>query len=593
MLGLRSATKLSTSGQQIFVRNIISVKRRSNKNSGLEFGKKINYKDLKKVEPIQPKTYENTEKELSNKEKLNNLQSYEPKTENFYYVQDFSKLGILYKPSKDIEDWAFFEKTDEYGNEYYSGDGLKLSNKFKIELGKSSNGHSVPFPRISGNSAPLVSVPSPYGQNYKRAMLNNREKLNVLDLSTLTSIEHFIKTQVANDIVGSYSIHTTTPGAIQSSGIDFVNLYESNQNRKYISDYFKKISKVFYLMSVAPKPQLSIIDGLTVGAGLGFTANSGFRVGSENSIVTISDCALGFFPNAGNVRLLNRLPDGIGLYLALTGRRIRGTELHEAGITDFFVLTEDIQGFDRNLSHCFPKNHNRLFESIVLSTTEPRSYLNGKKTHLTTHQDAIKRCFDNKTTIEEVLQALENETEFAEWAERCIRNIRRSSPISIKLTMRLFNETPTDGKGKDYYERDYNISMALTRDHSDLWEGIQSLLIQNREPMWSYKRVEDVPDSLIDEIINYKPEEKELQMKLVDLKSTFTLFENILLEYTNANQILLTEEEHQNFRNFETPSFPDKFEEILEIYDKGARSEAFYENKVLYEFLQEVEEGDF
>ncbi|KAN0034001.1 hypothetical protein ACTFIV_000481 [Dictyostelium citrinum] len=593
MLGLRKISTGSNKAVTYISRNYATtVKRRTSKNAGIEFGKKLDFKKLEKVEPIQPKPFTPSSIPPTNDQRLANIASNTEPSEKFHYSVNFSKLGVLTNADELNENWGHFKDENSKGSQ--TGSTFTIPTKSKIEIGKNSSGFSVPFPRMSGQGAPVVCVPSIFGQTYNRGMLNNRNTLNALDMATMGQVEHFIRAQIANEIVAAYSIHTTTPGVIQCGGLDFVNLYESKNNAQYLSQYFKKVSKMFYLMSVAPKPQLSMIDGLTIGAGVGFTANSGFRIGSENSILSIADCAIGFFPNAGNIRFLNRLDGGIGLYLALTGRRIRGAELLQAGIIDFLIPTNMIPTLDNQLSRLPMKNHQRLIENIAAFSIPSQTQLDGRQSHLDIYKDAIKRCFENKNTIEQVIQALENESEETyNWAQRCIKNINRSSPISIKLTMKLFNESPTDLSSNEYYERDYNISMALVNDsESDLWEGIRANLIDSREPIWKHKSYKEVDDQLIDDIINYKPPTPESTLKLTPFKSTYLMFEDILNEYYNINQFTLSDEDQSIFSTHIGNPFTREYEDAIEIFFKGARSDMYQQDRNSAEIFREMDEID-
>ncbi|EAL72228.1 hypothetical protein DDB_G0269756 [Dictyostelium discoideum AX4] len=591
MLGLR---KISNCGNKTYIsRSYATIVKRKASKSGLDFGKKIDFKNLEKVEPIQPKPFVPTSTPPTNDKRLTNIESNKKSEEKFYYSPNFSKLGVLANVNELNENWGHFKgDTNEKGVE--TGSSFTLSTKSKIEMGKNSSGFSVPFPRISGQGAPIVCVPSTFGQTYSRGMLNNRDTLNALDMMTMGEVEHFIKYQIANEVVSAYSIHTTTPGVIQCGGLDFVKLYQSKNDTKFLSEYFKKVSKMFYLMSVAPKPQVSIIDGLTIGAGVGFTANSGFRIGSENSILTIPDCAVGFFPNAGNIRFLNRLDGGVGLYLALTGRRVRGAELIQCGLVDFLIPTNMIPTLDDQLSRLPLKNHERLIANIATFSVPAETQLDGRETHLDIYRDAIKRCFENKTTIEQVIEALENESDKTyDWAQRCIKNINKSSPISIKLTMRLFNESPTDLSSNEYFERDYNISMALVNDsESDLWEGIRANLIDSREPIWRHKSYTEVDDKLIDDIINYKPPTAESVLKLTPFKSTYLMFEDVLNEYFNLNQFTLSGEVRSVFEAHTGNPFTKDYDDAIEIFFKGARSDKYQIDRNSASILTEMSEID-
>lgn len=49
------------------------------------------------------------------------------------------------------------------------------------------------------------------------------------------------------------------------------------------------------------------------------------------------ETALGFFPDVGATYFLSRLKDGLGLFLALTGYRLKGADAYHAGLASHYV----------------------------------------------------------------------------------------------------------------------------------------------------------------------------------------------------------------------------------------------------------------
>jgi len=572
------------------------LSKRGSSNSSGQFGKKIDFRSLSKVDPIQPKQYQPEDIDISNDQKLNNLASYQDTTPKFHYSPNYAKLGTL-TDLKDLpESWDEFEYRPRNIKDlkgFKAASEFNIPMKSKIEMSKGSSGLSIPFPRFSGNSPPLVAVPSFLGSRYLRGLINNKKQLNVLDHTTLNLIEQFFKVNIANESISSFSIHTTSPGIIHSSGMDFLGLYENRNNQKYIVDYFKKISKLFHLMTVTPKPHISILDGLASGAGTGFTANSGFRVVTENSIFSVPDCAIGFFPNAGNVKFLNRLPGRLGLYLALTGRRLRGVELVQSGIGNFYIPTSRIKYLEESLSRVPVQDHYRMMVNLSTQTESFQLERRGMEpTHYERYKEAIARCFGYKE-IDEVISALEQEAAFfpenAEWCKRCISNINNSNPLAIKITMKLFNESPSNLKSSAYFERDYNISMSLANEeNSDLWEGVRARLIYNREPVWKYKSLDEVTDEIVNQHFNYRPENTDHQLELKNFKATNLMFETFVDKYISDNQVELNEKDTVAFSTLDRNPFTSEYEDFIKIFYSGAHNLAFYRQKTYQEVMENI-----
>jgi enoyl-CoA hydratase/carnithine racemase len=64
-----------------------------------------------------------------------------------------------------------------------------------------------------------------------------------------------------------------------------------------------------------------------VGGGVGLSVHGKYRVATEKSSFAMPESQIGFFCDVGGSFFLPRLSDSIGIYLALTGDRLKGYEL--------------------------------------------------------------------------------------------------------------------------------------------------------------------------------------------------------------------------------------------------------------------------
>lgn len=82
-----------------------------------------------------------------------------------------------------------------------------------------------------------------------------------------------------------------------------------------------------------------------MGGGVGLTWHSPIRIATENSIFAMPETAIGFFTDVGCGYFLPRINNGdfsLGLYIALTGRRIKSQEMVRFGIATHFVSKDKI-----------------------------------------------------------------------------------------------------------------------------------------------------------------------------------------------------------------------------------------------------------
>jgi 3-hydroxyisobutyryl-CoA hydrolase len=65
--------------------------------------------------------------------------------------------------------------------------------------------------------------------------------------------------------------------------------------------------------------QISILDGIVMGGGVGISMHSPLKIATEKSVFAMPEAKIAFFTDVGGGYFLSRLKKNIGMYLALTG----------------------------------------------------------------------------------------------------------------------------------------------------------------------------------------------------------------------------------------------------------------------------------
>src|SRR5690606_33844540 len=86
-----------------------------------------------------------------------------------------------------------------------------------------------------------------------------------------------------------------------------------------------------------PKPCVALMDGITMGGGIGVSAHASHRVVTERSKLAMPEVGIGFVPDVGGTWLLAHAPGELGTHLALTGGTFGAADAIAIGLADFFV----------------------------------------------------------------------------------------------------------------------------------------------------------------------------------------------------------------------------------------------------------------
>jgi enoyl-CoA hydratase len=234
------------------------------------------------------------------------------------------------------------------------------------------------------------------------------------------------------------------------------------------------------------KPTVSLIDGMVMGGGVGISLYGTHRVAGENYSFAMPETMIGLFPDVGTCHALSRMPDHIGFYLGLTGRRIGRAEALSLGL----------------VTHCIPASE---FAGILdeLANAEPVDPLldcrhdNPGPGELAAYYDTIDHCF-SAPRVEDILARLNAVAgAHAEWAKGVVADLRARSPLSLKITHRHLKASA----GMDLrlvLQMDYRLGVRCLAGQ-DFHEGARAVLIdKDGKPRWSPAHLEDVTDAMVE-----------------------------------------------------------------------------------------------
>ena len=110
------------------------------------------------------------------------------------------------------------------------------------------------------------------------------------------------------------------------AGGDVRSIVESKNDPEstLAQDFFREEYQLNYLISTLEIPYIALIDGITMGGGVGLSVHGYYRVSSEKTLFAMPETAIGFVPEVGGTYFLPRLTGKLGFFLGLTGYRLKG-----------------------------------------------------------------------------------------------------------------------------------------------------------------------------------------------------------------------------------------------------------------------------
>ncbi|KAI8059906.1 ClpP/crotonase-like domain-containing protein [Gongronella butleri] len=316
--------------------------------------------------------------------------------------------------------------------------------------------------------------------------LNRPKKLNAMNIEMVDAFFPYLQAWEKSD--EAKLIFLKGAGRGLSSGGDvkaFLGFIQNNDPR--VIDILHEDFAMFHFIATLKKPLVSMIDGITMGAGGGLAVNGPFRVATERTMYAMPETAIGLFPDVSCNFYLPRLDGELGTYLAMTGHVIKGHDVLYAGIATHFVPSDQLPALTERLSLLQDFDHATIDATI---NEFARDFPLGDDQQFTLHgavRKTIDKCFRHETA-EEVVEALaEDGSDFALAARNTIMT---RSPTSVKLALENVRRGKKMGI-RDVLAMEFDLWLKVMRSH-DFNEGVTSHVVLKQQPKWQPSKLEDV-----------------------------------------------------------------------------------------------------
>lgn len=305
------------------------------------------------------------------------------------------------------------------------------------------------------------------------------------------------------------SIHAVVvqaaPGKAFCAGGDVRWLYDMGRTQfSEQRQFFWHEYRLNYLIHRYSKPYIALMDGMTMGGGVGISLHGSHPVATERFLFAMPETSIGFFPDIGASYLLARCPDSYGVYLGLTGNRLTAADcmalklVHQVISSECIetlkqaLLAEDLSRADahQRVSACIKQFAIATEETLMPQTVYPMSH------------------FFDHTQIETILGVLAEAHD--DWCYEIKTNLLQKSPLSLKVTLKQLQQAKAQ-----------NFSQCLQTDYAlvqhfmqgfDFYEGVRALLVdKDKAPQWHPKTLAEVS---LEQIVTYFSQNTTEQLSL-------------------------------------------------------------------------------
>lgn len=277
------------------------------------------------------------------------------------------------------------------------------------------------------------------------------------------------------------------------AGGDILDVYKAGRAGNPPVQFFADEYRLNALIARYPKPYVALIDGIVMGGGVGVSCHGSHRVMTENAQFAMPEVGIGFFPDVGGSHLLPDLGGHFGMYLGLTGNRIRYGDALWSGLATHTMQAEYLGGLIERLAETGDPDLalREVFEPARRETD--RDAL-----------EAISKHF-SQPRLTDVLESLEKAGPKDEFAAKTLATILTRSPTSVNVASRQIAAGLTLTMD-ECMRMEFRILNRMLHGH-DFYEGIRAAIVdKDGKPVWQPASFDAIDPAAIDAYFSALPD---------------------------------------------------------------------------------------
>ncbi len=312
--------------------------------------------------------------------------------------------------------------------------------------------------------------------------LNRPAGLNALTLDMVRSLQRHLDQWAQDPQVHAVMLRGEGPKGFCAGG-DIRSLHDSYKaGERLHEDFFVEEYALDLCIHRYRKPVLVLMDGFTLGGGMGLAQGCDLRIVTERSRLGMPEVGIGYFPDVGGSYFLPRVPGELGIYLGVSGNQVKAADALHCGLADWYVDSEKLAALDDGLDRLtFGANPLKDLQGLLAKL--------GTQTladaPLATLRPVIDHFFalpDLPSIIEQLRAVTIGDSR--QWALDTADLLETRSPLAMAVTLELLR------RGRHLALEDcFAMELHIDRQwfaHGDIIEGVRALIVdKDKQPRWN------------------------------------------------------------------------------------------------------------